>query len=189
MVDLRKIIKENKLYNFHSHTQFCDGKDEMSKFVEEAVIQGFSHYGFSPHSPLPIESPCNMSFDNVDAYLKIVDDLKEKFGNTINIYKSMEIDYIDNQWGPNNKYFNDLNLDYKIGSVHFIPTQEGEFVDIDGRFSNFKIKMDKYFDNDINYVVKTFYNETIKMIEEGNFDVISSFEIIAHNSSVCNIYF
>ena len=37
MIDFKKIIKNSRLYNFHSHTQFCDGHAPMEEFVEEAV--------------------------------------------------------------------------------------------------------------------------------------------------------
>ena len=183
MIDFNSIVRDSKLYNFHSHTQFCDGKDIMENFIIEAIAQGFTHYGFSPHSPLPIKSPCNMDFDNVPEYSKLLDNLKDKYGKHINIYKSMEIDYLDESWGPDNDYFDELNLDYKIGSVHFIPTQFGDYIDIDGRFSSFKIKMEKYFNNDIEYVVRTFYSQTIKMIEAGHFDIIGHFDKIGHNAS------
>ena len=39
-------------------------------------------------------------------------------------------------------------LDYRIGSVHFLPCGDG-YVDVDGRFDSFKIKMERFFDNDI----------------------------------------
>ena len=35
----------------------------------------------------------------------------------------MEIDYLNDDWGPANDYFQSLPLDYRIGSVHFIPTR------------------------------------------------------------------
>lgn len=60
-MDFVSIIGSDMLYNFHSHTQFCDGRATMAEFAAEAVAQGFTHYGFSPHSPVPIQSPCNMS--------------------------------------------------------------------------------------------------------------------------------
>ena len=55
MIDFKNIAATSKLYNFHSHTQFCDGHAEMPEFAAKAAEMGFSHYGFSPHSPVPIE--------------------------------------------------------------------------------------------------------------------------------------
>lgn len=182
MLDFNKLVLNDTLYNFHSHTQFCDGHAPMEEFVTKAIAEGFTHYGFSPHSPIPFESPCNMSFEDVDTYMCEVDRLKSIYGDKINLYRSMEIDYIDQKWGPSVLYFDSLQLDYKIGSVHFIPLED-VYVDIDGRFESFKVKMKEYFDNDIKSVVEGFYNQSIKMIEAGGFDIIGHFDKIGHNAS------
>lgn len=176
------IIGNSRLYNFHSHTQFCDGKAPMEEFVKEAIAQGFTHYGFSPHSPLPIESQCNIAFRDVDSYLIEAKRLKALYGNRIHLYTSMEIDYLGNEWGPANPYFDTVPLDYRIGSVHFIPSDFG-YIDIDGRFENFKIKMERFFHHDIRYVVNTFYNQSISMIQAGGFDIIGHFDKIGHNAN------
>ncbi len=181
MINLQGINTEYKLYNFHSHTPFCDGQAPMEEFVEEAILQGFTHYGFSPHSPIPFDSPCNILKENVPLYLDEFMRLKSKYSDKINLYASMEIDYINDQWGPSNSYFDTLPLDYRIGSVHFIPSGDG-FVDIDGRYESFCKKMGIYFDNDIEYVVHSYYSQTLKMIEAGGFDIIGHFDKIGHNA-------
>lgn len=173
------------MYNFHSHTQFCDGHDLMEEFVKEAVAQGFNHYGFSPHAPVPFESPCNMSKDDVPAYLAEAARLREIYGDRISLYSSMEIDYTD-VCGPADEYFSQLPLDYRIGSIHFLPSfvNPGEFVDIDGRFPNFKKRMALHFNNDIEAVVRSYFNQSLKMVEAGGFDIIGHFDKIGFNASL-----
>lgn len=183
MVDFKAIINNTDKYNFHSHTQFCDGKATMVDFARAAIEAGFIHYGFSPHSPLPLESPCNMSKDCVALYFDEFYRLKSLYADKISLYLAMEIDYLDSDWGPNNPYFKRLPLDYRIGSVHFIKSQRGEYVDIDGRYENFKKKMSEYFDNDINYVVNRFFDSSLAMVAEGGFDIIGHFDKIGHNAS------
>lgn len=182
-MDLISIIGQNRLYNFHSHTQFCDGRATMAEFAAEAVKRGFTHYGFSPHSPIPIESPCNMAFDQVQLYLDEVTRLKSLYIGRTNFYAAMEIDYLGKEWGPANEYFQALPLDYRIGSVHFIPSQEGILVDIDGRYESFRMKMEQFFHNDIRYVVDTFFDRSLDMVAEGHFDIIGHFDKIGHNAS------
>ncbi|MDE5745490.1 MAG: histidinol-phosphatase [Paramuribaculum sp.] len=182
MVDFKKIISSTSQYNFHSHTQFCDGRAEMKDFASVAVAEGFKHYGFSPHSPLPIQSPCNMEFDKVEEYIAEYKRLCAGYKDKINFYCGMEIDYLGSDWGPSNTYFSAIPLDYRIGSVHFIPSSEG-MIDVDGRFETFKGKMSRYFDNDIVAVVKSFYAQTNAMIEAGGFDIIGHFDKIGHNAN------
>lgn len=181
MLNFKELTQQTQLYNFHSHTQFCDGHATMRDFVAAAIGQGFTDYGFSPHSPIPFDSPCNIKMENVENYFHEFESLKEEFKNKINLYKSFEIDYIDSSWGPSNPYFDTLNLDYKIGSVHFIP-HNGTHIDTDGSFNNFKIKMETFFNNDIRYVVDTFYRQTLEMINAGGFDIIGHFDKIGQNA-------
>lgn len=183
MFDFLSITENTDRYNFHSHTQFCDGKATMDAFAAAAVEGGFGHYGFSPHSPIPIPSPCNMSLDDVDEYVKEVDRLRKLYDGRIRLYAAMEIDYLGPKWGPAHPYFDTLPLDYRIGSVHFIPAQDGTLVDIDGHFDSFKHKMSEYFHEDIRYVVETFYRQTREMIKGGRFDLIGHFDKISHNAS------
>lgn len=181
-MDLIPLTFDSPLYNFHSHTQFCDGRAPMEAFAQAAFIAGFTHYGFSPHSPVPIESPCNMSADDVPVYLAEAERLRELYLDTpLKLYTAMEIDYLGEDWGPAHRYFRDLPLDYRIGSVHFIPSDSG-MVDVDGSFKNFQVKMEKYFANDIRHVVETFYRQSTAMIEAGGFDIIGHFDKIGHNA-------
>ncbi len=156
----------------------------MRVMAEAAVAAGFRHYGFSPHSPIPFESPCNMSLESVDEYF---DEYRAISSDpalaSCRFYAGMEVDYLGDHWGPAHPYFHSLPLDYIIGSVHFIPTPEGEMVDIDGRFENFKMRMGKYFRNDIEYVVDTFYRQSEAMIAAGGFDILGHFDKIGQNAS------
>lgn len=184
MMDFKQITERSHLYNFHSHTQYCDGRAVMEEFVKEAIGQGFTDLGFSPHSPIPFESPCNMSKNDVPAYLQEIERLKNLYKGKINLYASMEIDFL-NDWGPTHEYFSALPLDYKIGSVHFIPSfdDETEYIDVDGSAENFIKKMHSYFHDDIRAVVESFYSQSMKMIEAGGFDIIGHFDKIGFNAA------
>lgn len=184
MIDFKEITDKSRLYNFHSHTQFCDGRDDMEEIVKEAITQRFTDLGFSPHSPIPFVSPCNMDKNDVPAYLNEVNRLRTLYSDKINIYASMEIDFI-NDWGPAHEFFSQLPLDYKIGSIHFIPSFDNieEYVDVDGSAENFHKKMCKYFHQDIKSVVESFYTQTLKMIEAGGFDIIGHFDKIGNNAN------
>lgn len=170
-------------YNLHSHTQFCDGRNSMEEFAAEAARLGFSHYGFSPHSPVPLESPCNMPKEKMEEYFTEAKRLKDRYSDSLKLYASMEIDYLGDFWGPSNEYFDKLPLDYRIGSVHFVPTQEGIPVDVDGSPERFAARLKECFHSDLRYVVEKFYTQSIEMVEKGGFDIIGHFDKIALNAS------
>ena len=183
-MDIIATIGDERLYTFHSHTNYCDGHATVADMARAAVEAGFSHYGFSPHSPVPIESPCNMKAADVAAYLADVEFVRKRYADSgYRFYAGMEIDYLGPQWGPSSPYFATLGLDFSIGSVHFIPAPDGTLVDIDGRFENFKRKMAAHFDNDIEYVVRTFFRQSAQMIEAGGFDILGHFDKVAQNAS------
>ncbi|MBR5898924.1 MAG: histidinol-phosphatase [Muribaculaceae bacterium] len=181
-MDLLKEIGDSRLYNLHSHTQFCDGRADMEQFAAAAVAQGFTHYGFSPHAPVPIASPCNMSADDVTAYLGECERLKRIYGDKICLYAAMEIDYLSDEWGPSHQFFQSLPLDYRIGSVHFIPSEHG-MIDVDGRPEDFAVKMREHFHKDLRHVVTTFYRQTWAMLDAGGFDIVGHFDKIGFNAS------
>lgn len=185
MIDLRKIISTTRNYNFHSHTQFCDGREPMARMAAQAVADGFEHYGFTPHSPVPesVVTSCNMSAARVPEYFAEFERLRKLHEDEISLYLSMEIDYLGHDWGAHISYFQNLPLDYRLSSVHFIPTPDGEEIDVDGRPASFIAKMERYFDGDIRYVVDTFYARTLEMIGHGGFDIIGHFDKIGFNAS------
>ncbi len=170
-------------YTLHSHTQYCDGRAQMEAFASKAVEQSFSVYGFTPHSPIPFPSPCNMHRDNVSVYINEVNRLSNLHEGKITLLKGMEIDFLSSLCNPAIDYFQALPLDYTIGSVHFIKSQQGEWVDIDGRFENFRKKMETYFHNDIRYVVETFFQASMEMVDTGGFDIIGHYDKIGHNAA------
>ena len=183
MEEILADIGNSRRYTLHSHTEFCDGHATMEAFARKAVEEGFTHYGFTPHSPIAITSPCNMLRDNVGRYDTEYRRISDTYGDRVKFYRSMEIDYLGEEWGPSHEYFASLNLDYAIGSVHFIPCQSGEYIDIDGHFDSFCKKMERYFHDDIRYVVETYYDKSIAMVEAGGFEIIGHLDKIGNNAS------
>ena len=183
-MDIKKELGASRRYNLHTHTPFCDGRAPMEDFVREAVRLGFTHLGFSPHSPLAIESPCNMERERVPHYFGEIERLRRVYGKQLRILAGMEIDYLSQSWGPHITYFRELPLDYRIGSVHFVPTRDGRmYVDIDGRPESFRRKLAEYFDGDLRYVVQAFSRQTREMILAGGFDIVGHLDKVGFNAS------
>lgn len=173
--------------NYHSHCTFCDGRSTPEDFVKFAISKGFRAYGFSSHSPLPFETFWNMSADDMPEYLQEIERLKNKYQDKLEIYTGLEIDYLDETYNPSIPYFRNLPLDYRIGSIHFLPTAdiltEKEMVCIDGPYKDYAEALRKYFDNDIRLLVKRYFDTTLQMIEAGGFDIVGHVDKIYMNSS------
>lgn len=178
-----------QLSNYHSHCTFCDGRSTPEDFVKFAISHGFRAYGFSSHSPLPFETFWNMSKEDVPEYLAEINRLKTKYIDRIEIYTALEIDYLDETYNPSIAYFQDMPLDYRIGSIHFLPLSEhlseDNMVCIDGSFADYKASVDRYFEGDISKLVTRYFDSTLKMIEAGGIDIVGHMDKIYMNGHKC----
>ncbi|RHJ91711.1 histidinol-phosphatase [Parabacteroides bouchesdurhonensis] len=174
-----------QLSNYHSHCTFCDGRSLPEDFIKFAISNGFRAYGFSSHSPLPFETFWNMPKDDMPEYLQEIERLKQKYSDQLEIYAGLEIDYLDKTYNASIPYFRELPLDYRIGSIHFIPMSEhlieANMVCIDGSFNNYAYSVKKYFNNDIRLLVKKYFETTIDMVEAGGIDIVGHMDKIYMN--------
>ena len=154
----------------------------MEEIISEACSKGFTVWGFTPHGPISIDSSCNMKKEMVKDYLKEIQRLRRQFPQ-IKILAGMEVDLIDEFNGPSSPEVKEYGLDYVIGSVHFIPNQQGIYHDIDGSPDRFKKYLNDFFENDLDYVVRTYWNQVQRMIKAGGFDIIGHIDKIALNAS------
>lgn len=183
---IEDIIKATDRYNLHSHTQFCDGRFPMEEMAASAAECRMLYYGFSPHSPICCDSPCNMSRGDVPVYIDEAARLREVYSGRMEVLTSMEIDFISPDFGPHIDYFQNMQLDYRLASVHFVPTQDGVWLDCDGRFERFARYLKEDYKNDLRYVVEKYFENVIRMIEDGGFEILGHFDKIAGNAALAD---
>jgi len=117
--------------------------------------------GFSSHAPLPFETKWSMKPGNLRSYLNEID-LLQKSIDTIEIYKGLEVDFIPGITGPD-KFSDDL--DYTIGSIHFVDQfPDGRRWEIDGDHLFFLEGLERIFHNDIKAVVRRYFALTREMV-------------------------
>ena len=79
-----------------------------------------------------------------------------------------------------------MPLDFRLGSVHFVPNQEGVFLDCDGRFERFADYLKNGFNGDLRYVVEKYFEQVLTMLERGGIDLLGHFDKIAGNASMAD---
>lgn len=179
--------RDRNLTNYHTHCDYCDGRAAMEAFVQNAIAEGFTALGFSSHSPIPYPSPCNMNRERLDDYVQEFRRLKQQYGSQIELYLSLELDYIS--FLPNRgkflfDYFPDYPLDYRIGSVHYVLCPEagerqgrGELtlVDLDVSGARFDRLMCKYFPtrDDQDSLLDTYLSNHIALARHPGVDIIA----------------
>lgn len=182
-MNISRIVRETDAYNFHSHTPYCDGRHPMRDMAVAAVGCGMKYYAFTPHSPVPVPSSCNMEINDVSAFLTECESLRREFAQDISLCSGMEIDRLGAHWGPHINLFADMPLKVRIGSVHFVGTQSGELVDCDGNAERFAVNLRERFSSDLRYVVEKYFESVLEMIAAGGFDILGHFDKIAGNAS------
>ncbi|NCC09105.1 MAG: histidinol-phosphatase HisJ family protein [Bacteroidia bacterium] len=170
------------LTNYHSHSLYCDGRADMETFVRFAISQGFSSYGFSSHAPLPFTTAWTMEWDMMPLYLEEFRRLKEKYTGQIELVIGLEIDYLTDENHPASACFQALPLDYRIGSVHLLPDANGQIIDVDVPADKFKQLVDSSFGGDLNQVIRCYYQNLLRMIELGGFDILGHADKIHYNA-------
>lgn len=171
------------MINLHSHTEFCDGRASMSEIAKAAYDAGFVIWGTSPHSPICCPSGANMKAEDVEAYLAESRRLKKEYEGRMRILTGMEVDYVSDEYGPHTAYFKEMPLDYRIGSVHFVRTQDGRPVDIDGPAERFLKYLESEYDGDLRYVTETYFEMELEMLDKGGFEIIGHLDKIGDNGS------
>jgi histidinol-phosphatase (PHP family) len=167
------------MYNFHSHTNYCDGSAEPEVYVIEAIKQGFKIYGFSAHSPIPLPNDFALTEDNIHSYCNEINRLKEKYKGQIDILLGMEADFIPGLTTSFDDFRTQFNLEYIIGSVHVVKTPAGDTWFIDGPVrESYDDGLKRFFNNDIRLAVTLFYHQTNQMLETEHFEIIGHFDKI-----------
>lgn len=161
--------------NFHTHSKYCDGKGELTEYVEHARALGMKCIGFSSHAPIPFPTQWTMKTERFADYLAEIDNIQSTYSD-IQIYKGLEVDYIPSVTSPN--LFKD-KLDYTIGSVHFVEKfPNGTGWEIDGSHALFLEGLDKIFNNNIQDAIVRYFELTREMISSACPSVIGHLDKI-----------
>lgn len=172
-------------YNYHSHSDFSDGKSTLAESVESAIGLGFDTLGFSDHCHLPFKNTFAIQDGMMEKYVAEIQKLKDRFKGKINILTSLEMDYIPNVVTGFDETKRKHNLDYLIGSVHIIGNEcdADSLWFIDGPdYRIYDAGLERFFGNDIRRAVRAFFDQSCEMIVNEKFDIIGHFDKIKmHN--------
>lgn len=173
-----------QLSNFHSHCDFCDGRAPMERFVQYAISKKLTSFGFSSHAPVPFVTRWAMKQDDMPDYIQEFNRLKEKYSKEISLYLGLEIDYFANEKLAVFDAVNDLPLDYRIGSIHFIDAfaDETRWI-IDGNAYAFKVATEQIYGNDVKKAVKRYFEISEEMVHYASFDIIGHMDKIVPNAT------
>jgi histidinol-phosphatase (PHP family) len=170
------------LFDYHTHSRFCDGKGELSEYVEAAAASGLESIGLSGHAPCPVESDWHMKESDLGQYLATARDLARSHEGRIRVLVGLEADYIPGVISP--RAVREANgLDYVMGGVHYL----GRLLDgtpwtIDGPFEELQRGIRESFGGDARLAVARYFELVGEMAASEGPDVIAHFDLIKKNN-------
>ncbi|RZT96112.1 histidinol-phosphatase (PHP family) [Ancylomarina subtilis] len=170
-------------FSYHTHTNYCDGKAKAEAFIQRAIELQMKSVGFSSHAPFPVEVSWNMAENQLNNYVSEIRALSEKYQNEIDVYLSLELDYIPGITKPFAQVKETLGLDYTIGSVHLIQSPvDHEFLFLDGPDTNYSHGLECLYQGDIKKMVADYFSQVNEMILVQKPDIIGHIDKIKMNN-------
>jgi histidinol-phosphatase (PHP family) len=164
-------------FNFHTHTNYCDGTDTPENYVFEALNQNMTAIGFSGHAPLSFKNEWCIEPEQLLDYCLHIDKLKREFEGQIQIYLALEADFIPGYTQEFKELQEHCKLDYIIGSVHLVKKAgASELWFIDGPEIGYEKGLKTVFGLNAREAVTNFYKQSIEMVETQKPDIIAHFD-------------
>jgi len=179
--------------SMHTHTVFCDGKDDVETMCKSAYEKKLYAIGFSAHAPVTqktgIKSGWNLKDENVGKYVEQVLAAKNRWKGKLEVFLGFEVDYIKGLRSAIDSDIKAVNPDYLIGSVHYVvPPNGAELFTVDGSFEEFEKGINEGFGGDARALMHYYYDALAEMIALGGFEILGHADLIKKNAQLKNYW-
>src|SRR5208337_766440 len=169
--------------NYHTHTHHCDGHGEPREYAESALRKGMPRLGFSGHNVVPFPTDWTMPAARLGSYLRDVREVRDRYGGKLEIFLGMEVDFIPGMTSPIHPGLDSLDLDFVIGSVHFIGPSDGDHAwTVDGPLEEMDDAVRDGFGGDPRRLVERYYRLVAAMAETAAPEIFGHFDIVKKNN-------
>jgi len=155
------------MVDLHNHTPLCNHATGTPKeYIDNAIKKEIKIYGFADHAPMEFDKKYRMSFDDMKNYENEINSLKSLYKDKIKILLGYEVDFTPTKYLD--KRVLKANVDYLIGSVHFLDNwgfDNPEFIK-------------EWEDRDIDDVYKEYFNYIEKMALSNLFQIVGHIDLI-----------
>jgi histidinol-phosphatase (PHP family) len=172
----------------HTHTLFCDGKDDVETMCAAAYAQGLRAIGFSSHAPITARTGITTNWHMPESRLKdYIDDVqaaRRRWEEKLPVFLGLELDYIKGLRCALDADIQALKLDYIIGSVHYLaPANGAEPFTIDGPPEELKRGLDEGFGGSGEALMHAYWDAVLEMIALGGFDILGHVDLVKKNNT------
>ena len=155
--------------DLHNHTKRCNhAVGELYEYIDAAIACNIDIFGFACHAPMKFDEKYRMGLDEIDSYINEIRELKYQYRNKIDIRVGFEVDYINKKEYLIEKKVLDSNVDYLIGSIHFLNNWGFDNEEFIGVYKNI----------DINEAWIEYLESITNMAQSGLFDIVGHFDLL-----------
>jgi len=152
--------------DLHNHTPLCNhAEGSYEEYIQTAINVGTQVFGFSDHAPMEFDPKYRMDFSLMQTYQNAVLEQKRHFQGKIDIKLGYEVDFIPNLI---DKRVVDADVDYLIGSVHFLDKWG---------FDNPEF-LSGYKERDIDEIWRIYFDLITQMAQTKLFDIVGHIDLI-----------
>lgn len=176
-------MNESIAASYHCHSRFDDGHGELEDYVRAALRKDLRTLGFAGHAPLPFSSDWTISPAALPEYLQTARRLQSAFRDKIELLVGLEVDFIPEIISPTAARIRSLNLDFTVGSVHFMGRlADGRLWTADGPPEELERGVAESFGGDVRAAVEEYYRLMTAMVSTAPPDIIGHFDLIKKNN-------
>ena len=154
--------------DFHTHTNYDHAHHTPAQMAAEAARLGMTALGLVGHSRMTIPCHYAMSVEGERQFFAECTALKTQYEGQMDVFCGIEMDYYA---APV-----DLPYDYRIGSVHYIPRDDGTFLSVDSKA--------EYLTTHANVLggflplVQQYYESVAQIVSVTDCDIIAHFDLV-----------
>jgi len=174
-------LSENALTSLHTHTVFCDGKDDVETMCRTAHAKGLAAIGFSSHAPISpagLTSFWHIKDQRVGEYVDEVHAARQRWEGKLAVYLGLEVDYIKGLRSALDGDIKSLGLDYTIGSVHYLLPPHGDPFTVDGPPEEIAKGITEGFFGSGEAMMYAYWDAVLEMAALGGFDIVGHLDLV-----------
>jgi histidinol-phosphatase (PHP family) len=166
----------------HTHTSFCDGAGTVEDFCTAAYEKKLVSLGFSAHAPVTkktgLKTDWHLSDERFGEYCSAVRCARERWRGKLDVYLGLEVDYIEGLISAADFDCPETDLDYLIGSVHYVTPSRCA----DSSGDEFEKMLNEDFCGDAMALVDRYWDCMESMVSSGGFDIIAHADLVKKNN-------
>ncbi|MEJ2499887.1 MAG: histidinol-phosphatase HisJ family protein [Campylobacterales bacterium] len=152
--------------DLHNHTPLCQhAEGSVGEYVEAAIEAGIDLFGFSDHAPMDFDPKYRMKFSEMELYRDMVMEAKNAYADRIEVLFGYEVDYLE---GHMDERVLDAEVDYLIGSVHFLDGWGFDNPEFIGQYEH----------EDIDVIWQRYFDRIEAMANSRLFDIVGHYDLI-----------